>query len=352
MKFKKAAAVLLGLVVLATSFASCSINSGKKKFDYSAGLTDDGFFKNIKATDYVTLPEYKGVPISPEVLVASEEDLNQQIANLLARYTTYEQITDRAVADGDTINIEYVGKIDGKEFDGGSTNGAGTDVTIGVTQYIDDFLEQLIGHKPGETFDIEVTFPDPYTNNPELSGKDAVFTVTINYIRGKAIEAELSDEIAAEYGFNTKEELIADIERWIINEQKLHFFEELIAGIECEEVPAAIIDYVKKLDVAYYEDYATLYNMDLDAFMATFMGYQSLDAYLEAQADAFKETATRYLIVQAIAETEGLKATDEDITEAGYTDYIKSHGRPYLKLILLHSKIVPNFVVDNAKVDN
>ena len=66
------------------------------------------------------------------------------------------------------------------EFEGGSTNGAGTEVTIGVTSYIDNFLEQLIGHKPGETFDIKVTFPDPYERNSELSGKDAVFTVTIN----------------------------------------------------------------------------------------------------------------------------------------------------------------------------
>jgi trigger factor len=350
MKLNKIAALLLAVVVLATSFVSCSNNSSRKEFDYSAGLTEDGFFENIKASDYVTLPDYKNTPISPQVLVASEEALNEQLASILSRYTTYHEITDRAVADGDTVNIDYVGKIDGKEFSGGSTNGAGTDVTIGVTQYIDDFLEQLIGHKPGETFDIEVTFPDPYQNNPDLSGKDAVFTVTINHIRGDAIDAELTDEIAAEYGFDTKEELVADIEAWIINQQKMEFFDELMAEVECDEVPDALLDYVKNLDVASIKDYAALNNIDLDTFMATFMGYDSLDAYLDAQADAYKEMATRYLIVQAIAETEGLSATDEDINEAGYTDYIKTHGRPYLKLLLLHSKIVPNFVADNAKV--
>ncbi|NLW16483.1 MAG: hypothetical protein GX033_02330 [Firmicutes bacterium] len=349
MKLIKNVALLLVVALLATTFTSCT--NKRDVFDYSAGLTDEGYFKNIKASDYVTLPDYRAASISPEVFIASEEALNEQLANILARYTTYEEITDRAVADGDTVNIDYVGKIDGVAFDGGSTNGQGTDVTIGVTQYIDDFLEQLIGHRPGETFDIEVTFPDPYTNNPDLSGKDAVFTVTINHIRGEAIEAELTDEIASEYGFDTKEELIADIEEWIINQQKLDFFEELIVDVECDEIPEAVLDYVKNLDIAYFTDFAKLNNMDVDTLLATYMGYDSLDAYIDAQADAYKDKATKYLIVQAIAETEGLSATDDDITAEGYTDYIETHGKPYLKLILLHSKIVPHFVADNAIVE-
>ena len=100
----------------------------------------------------------------------------------MSSHTYTNEVTDRAVKDGDTLNIDYVGTVDGVAFEGGSTDGKGTQVTIGVTSYIDDFLEQLIGHRPGETFDIEVTFPDPYENNPDLAGKDAVFTVTVNHI--------------------------------------------------------------------------------------------------------------------------------------------------------------------------
>lgn len=89
--------------------------------------------------------------------------------------------TSLTVEDGDTVNIDYVGTVDGVEFSGGNTQGMGTDLTIGSGSYIDDFEEQLIGHKVGETVTVEVTFPENY-GNEDLNGKDAVFEVVINGI--------------------------------------------------------------------------------------------------------------------------------------------------------------------------
>ena len=85
------------------------------------------------------------------------------------------------IENGDTVNIDYVGTVDGVEFDGGSTNRAGADLTIGSGRYIDDFEEQLIGSHPGDTVEVNVTFPEDY-GNEELNGKDAVFEVVINGI--------------------------------------------------------------------------------------------------------------------------------------------------------------------------
>lgn len=85
------------------------------------------------------------------------------------------------IENGDTVNIDYVGTVDGVEFDGGSTNGAGADLTIGSGRYIDDFEEQLIGSHPGDTVEVNVAFPEDY-GNEELNGKDAVFEVVINGI--------------------------------------------------------------------------------------------------------------------------------------------------------------------------
>ena len=96
--------------------------------------------------------------------------------------TVYSADTSLTVADGNTVNIDYVGTVDGIEFDGGNTHGMGTDLTIGSGSYIDDFEEQLIGAHPGDTVEVNVTFPDTYGNNTDLSGKDAVFTVTLNGI--------------------------------------------------------------------------------------------------------------------------------------------------------------------------
>ena len=107
---------------------------------------------------------------------ASETDAGTDTA---AGYSTDASLT---VEDGDTVNIDYVGSVDGVEFEGGSTQGQGTDLVIGSGSYIDDFEEQLIGAHPGDEVDVYATFPDPYNNNPDLSGKEALFEVTINGI--------------------------------------------------------------------------------------------------------------------------------------------------------------------------
>ena len=116
---------------------------------------------------------------------ASAEDTSEGTADDTSdsQENTGELSTDTSltVADGDTVNIDYVGTVDGVEFDGGSTNGTGTDLVIGSGSYIDDFEDQLIGAHPGDEVQVEVTFPDDY-GSQDLAGKDAVFAVTINGI--------------------------------------------------------------------------------------------------------------------------------------------------------------------------
>ena len=118
--------------------------------------------EGVTALDYVTLPEdYDHIFLPADVTTATDEDIQASIDSLLAGFASYEQLTDVEVKEGDTVNIDYVGSVDGVEFDGGSTQGNGTNVVAGSTNYIDDFLTQIIGHKPGETFDVNVTFPIP-----------------------------------------------------------------------------------------------------------------------------------------------------------------------------------------------
>ena len=100
--------------------------------------------------------------------------------------TAYNTDTSLVVADGDTVNIDYTGYVDDVPFDGGSTDGAGTSLTIGSGRYIDDFEEQLIGHHVGETVTVNVTFPEDYSSE-ELQGKDARFEVTITVYTNRIV---------------------------------------------------------------------------------------------------------------------------------------------------------------------
>ena len=144
MKFAKITAAALSAILVGAQIVSCgSKDKSGDGYDYSKGLDSNGFFTGVKASDYVELPEYKGIDIDASILEASEEDIQAQLDGIISQSGSYEKITDRAVEDGDTINIDYVGSVDGVEFQGGSTGGQGTNVTIGVTNYIDDFLEQL-----------------------------------------------------------------------------------------------------------------------------------------------------------------------------------------------------------------
>lgn len=94
---------------------------------------------------------------------------------------SYSTDTSLTVENGDTVNIDYVGSIDGVEFDGGNTQGMGADLVIGSGSYIDDFEEQLIGSHPGDQVDVYVTFPEDY-GVEDLNGKEALFQVTVNGI--------------------------------------------------------------------------------------------------------------------------------------------------------------------------
>ena len=88
--------------------------------------------------------------------------------------------TDTVAENGDKVNIDYTGYMDGEKFEGGSTDGQGTDLVLGSGSYIDGFEEGVVGHKVGETFDLNLKFPDDYKTNTELAGKDVTFEVTLN----------------------------------------------------------------------------------------------------------------------------------------------------------------------------
>lgn len=128
-------------------------------------------------TEEVTETPEADVTETPEVTEAADTTTTPEATEA----PSYSTDTSLTVKDGDTVNIDYVGKIDGTAFDGGSTDGQGTDLVIGSGSYIDDFEDQLVGAHPGDEVEVTVTFPDDY-GAADLAGKEAVFDVTVNGI--------------------------------------------------------------------------------------------------------------------------------------------------------------------------
>jgi len=331
---------------LALGLTSCGGNS------YGKYLDDNGFIKGVKASEIVTLPKYKGIEIPKSVTTVTQEEINEQVNSILGQEENieYEQIMDATVKDKDRVNIDYVGTVDGVEFDGGSTNGEGTIVQIGVTTYIDDFLDQLIGHKPGETVNVNVTFPEDYGVDG-LNGKDALFVTKINYICGDQKEVALTDEIAKNYGFDTKDELLKDIEDFIYERDLNSFMTQIFEGAVCDNIPQKAIDFAIQKELDYLEDYAAQQGMSIADYVIGQLGYESKDAFVDANKDNFKKSATVYLAYQAVAEKEGLSASEDDVKKYGVTDEeIKENGMPYYKQYVLMVKVVPDFIIKNATV--
>lgn len=374
---KRTAGTLLALALTAALLAGCSSggeNSSKGEssspsevsqaasgvsggsevngYSYSTGLTDDGLFEGVTALDFVTLPDYRGEKLPEGTTDISEEALQTELDSMMDSYKTTEQVTDRAVEDGDTVNIDYVGSVDGVEFEGGNTNGSGTTVTIGMTSYIDDFLEQLIGHKPGDSFDVNVTFPTPYENNPDLSGKDAVFKTTVNYIEEETLP-EFTDAFVAEHwkdprGWTTVDQMKEGVRERLEREAAGKYMWGLIQDrAQVKEVPEAIRNYHLENMKNYYTAMAAQYGMEIEDFLSQAMGVENMDALVEQQQSTLDENARNSLLLQALAEDMGFSVTQERLDEymktemnmEDYSDLEEFYGKPYLFLIIRESLV-------------
>lgn len=329
--------------------------------DYKTGLTPDGYLENVTAGDFVTLFDHENVDIPVMVHMVPDSSVQAELDSIVSYFTTTEANMDKAVENGDVVNIDYVGSIDGVEFDGGNTGGAGTEVTIGVTSYIDDFLEQLIGHMPGETIDVNVTFPEDYQAT-ELAGKDALFVTTINHINVSVVP-ELTDEFVAENlneidGWTTVAEMTDGIAEEI---QKLaiqdYIQNELIGMVEIAEVPEAAYLYQKSIMLNYYNGVANQYGLPLDTFLEENTEWASQDELVVAYEEQLQEIAKYALVLQAVAEEADITVTEEDLKayflefngSEDYSEMEEMYGIEYLKYTILQEAVI-EYLTDNAKL--
>lgn len=313
---------------------------------------------DYKVKDYVKLGDYKNLEVKYPVPTVTEDDMGIYISELIDENTEYNEIKDRGAADGDSVNIDFNGTIDGEEFDGGSAEDY--EFILGAGEFLDEFESSIQGKMAGESVTFPVTFPEDYYE--DMAGKTAEFTVTVNSV-SEVITPEYTDAFVAEV---TDYETIEEYEEALREELLLSAQEEaktaagedaLAQAIENAEIkgyPEALFDVCYKDTKASYESYAEMFGMEYEEFMSEFMDGEDLE-------ETTKSWVYEILVSQAIAEKEGYDVSDKDYeSEAeklaidyGYAsleDFEEDYGKLSIMTTLIREKTI-DFLYENAKVE-
>lgn len=310
------------------------------------------------SNDKITIKQYKGLEVEiVEAVEVTDEAVEQSIQSTLQNFTTYNDITDRAVEEGDLVTMDYVGKVDGVEFEGGTAEGA--TLEIGSGQYIPGFEDQLIGHNTGEVFDINVTFPEDY-GTEDLNGKDAVFTITLNKIQ-EIVIPELTDELLPEIGTDAKtvKEYKKQVKKDLEKSNK-----ETAEATQEQNAWQALIDncVVDKYDEKELEEQIANIESEL-GYMASMYGVTTDELVQQYYGVSVDEMAKNILkqqyAIELIVKKEKMELTNDELEKGikklaeqyGYEnpdELEEEAGIDTLKQMILQEK-VGKFLMDNAK---
>ena len=334
--------------------------------DYSEYIDDTGYIKDIDIKDYVKLCDYKNITVDYSEIKPSDSDMQEQIDKVLESYETLSTDTDALTQLGDKLNIDYVGKIDGVEFDGGNTQGQGTDLVLGSKKYIDDFEDQLVGHKVGDTVTVEATFPENY-GNENLNGKTAEFEVVIN---GIYIKPELTDEFVKENLSDYADSVDAYkeyLENALAESNKSTYVWNYV--VENSEVSGYPEDYYNNELEIYKTELENQYNY-YDQYYYASTGshvWNSIYEFYDVDETEFDGLVKKYaedgvkqnLVVQAIADDMKLEVTQDDLLDyltgigyesSSYDSIVQKYGQGYIYQNVLVN-MVKKSIVESAKVN-
>ena len=263
----------------------------------------------------VKISNYKGMKIQKFEYTVKDEEVDAEVARVKDRNARKVEVTDRAAQNGDIVNIDFVGTVDGVKFDGGEAEGF--DLTLGSGQFIPGFEDQVVGMNIGEKKDVNVTFPENYQAEA-LKGKPAVFAVTLNKIQGKELP-ELTDEFikeatgsetVADYKAKTKERLQAQADRRANDQTENSILDAIAANAEVE-IPQAMIE--REIDglVQKFEYQLMYQGLKLQDYL-DFLKITNADFRKNYVEQAEKNVKSQLIISQLIKD-EKIEATEEEV---------------------------------------
>ena len=313
----------------------------------------------------VTLGEYKGVEVKREHTLVTEDEVNAEIEKERSKQAAEVAVDDRPVAEGDTVNLDYSGSVDGVKFAGGTAENQ--TLKIGSHTFIPGFEEQMVGMTIGEEKDLNVTFPTEY-HAEELAGKEAVFHVKVNGITETQLPA-LDDDFAKDISeFDTLDAYKADVRAKLeaqAAERDNNVFTNAVIGKVMEnatvEIPEAMIE--RQIDSMIRNFEARLAQQGLK--LADFMKYTGQDekSFRNQYRDQAEKSVRANLVLEAVENVEKFEAAEEEI-DAEIEKFAKQIGqnvedlkknltegdREYFKADVIRDKAV-KFLCDNAKAE-
>ena len=296
----------------------------------------------------VTLKAYKGFAVERHIAPTTDEEVDAEIEQTRSRNARSIDVTDRPAQNGDIAVIDYEGSVDGVPFEGGKAEKH--NLTLGSGQFIPGFEEQIVGHNPGDAFDVKVTFPADY-HAADLAGKDAVFKTVLQEIKFNELPA-LDDDFAKDVSeFDTFDEYKADVRAKITErhtraadaevEEKL--IEELIGNLEAD-IPEAMFVNETEQQIRDYDNRLRMQGLDL----STYLKYTGMD--LDGMREQFRPRAERQvktrLALEKIAAEENLTASEEDIE----AECKKIADAYHIELDEVKKQVTPEMIAADIKV--
>ncbi|MGO4971163.1 trigger factor [[Clostridium] aminophilum] len=261
----------------------------------------------------VELGEYKGITVEKADDQVTDEDVENELKNIVDRSARLVDVTDE-IKSGDQTVIDFKGTVDGTAFNGGTAEDY--PLTIGSNQFIPGFEDQIIGHKTGETFDVNVKFPEDY-HAKDLAGKDAVFAVTVKSAKQKELP-EINDEFADNHSeFSTLAEMKEDLKKKVQerktaaakteNENKV--VEKVVENAKVE-LPQPMVDTECRSMIDNYANQLQSQGLSLQDYLK-YTG-QTIDSMMEQLKPNAVKNITTGLVLEAVAKAENIEVSDED----------------------------------------
>lgn len=328
---KKKITALLLCAAMAVTVCGCGKDDGESVENTESTEAVSSAGVEYDPLDYVELGDYMGIEVSLEDDYAVEEsDVREFIeSNVLAYYPKYQDTDKTTVEEGDFVNIDYVGKKDDVAFEGGTASGHVLE--IGSGSFIPGFEDGLIGVNVGDTVDLDLTFPETYSNNPDLAGAAVVFTVTVNKIVEKQdiTYENMTDEyvqyVAAQAGmpYETVQDMKDDAQQYLEavsasqkdSATRSAVLEKLTEVCPVKELPAGLLDARMEEVIAQYTNMYCSDGVTLEEFVES-QG-QDYDEFISSVTEEVKADLEAQIVMEAIAAKEEI-----EFDETGFADYV------------------------------